>query len=131
MVSAIILIVLGVLICIPSVVMVLVIMVMSDSIGAYYIQDMLSVIAGSPFYPLVCGVCYLVFGLLALNFSKKPGKGDLIKIVGIVFLTVYIVMFFIFIFGVTMPAHLGIVTVGLSISIICGILLASGSKKSL
>ena len=130
-VSAIIMIVLGVLVCIPSCTMVLIITVMPDSIGAYYIEDMLSVVAGSPFYPLVCGVCYLVFGLIAFNSGRKPGKGKYVKIIGIAFLAVYIVMFFTFVFIVTMPAHLGIVTIGLVIAIIFGILFVSGGDKRL
>ena len=116
-VPAIILIVLGIIVCVSGFVMVWIITGMPDSIGAYYFNDMLSVIAGSPLYPLICGVCYLLTGIIALIFSKRQGRGNLIRIVGIVFIAVYVALFFIFVFAVTTPAFLGIVVAGLTIAI--------------
>ena len=118
MIPAIILVVLGIIVCVFVCIMVLITTGMPNSIAAHYTNDMLSVIAGSPLYPPICGLSYLVVGIIVLKFSKRQGKGSPTRIVGIVFMAVYIAMFLIFVLAIATPSYFGFVAAGLIIAII-------------
>ena len=125
--SSIVLMVLGLIVCFPSLIAVTITTMRPDSTGAFYTLDLSSLVSFSPVYSLICGACYVVAGIIAFSSIAKPGGGN-IKTIGIVFPVVYIIIFIVFVSMFPSPAFSGIIIAGLIIAIICGVIFILGDK---
>ncbi len=68
---SIVLIVLGGIVSMMSAMLLIVVNLMQDSIGAYYIRDMIGTGTSNPYDSLIIGVILIVIGILLLIFRKR------------------------------------------------------------